>query len=90
MRAAILALQMDYVDIVTSSPILARRDAEDKRFNAFFKMLGLTVAHNVDEEQFVRYRHCYEANVLYGYLGSFQGDWLRQKFKGHVSWAHYY
>lgn len=47
--AAILTISGFSVDIVTTSPLLASRDVDEKR--TFFQLLGLEVAHNFEENQ---------------------------------------
>ncbi len=85
MFAVMLALQGKHVDIVTSSPILAVRDA--KEWKAFYEIFGLTVAHNtnLDREENANLGdvlyESYKANIVYGTVGHFAGDILRQEFE---------
>ncbi|KAI1731243.1 secA DEAD-like domain-containing protein [Ditylenchus destructor] len=103
MLAVILALKGETVDIISSSPLLASRDADERR--DFFSMFVLTVSHNTSyenpeknngrsitlfgheffgnsEERRKRkgFRECYNADILYGTLGNFEGDLLRHEF----------
>jgi preprotein translocase subunit SecA len=72
------------VDIVTSNKALAKRDATDRKRIHFYEMLGLTVSHNTDHMKKQEYRKAYDAVVVYGDLGSFQGDMLREIMLGKV------
>lgn len=74
MFAALKALQFDFVDVVSSSTILARRDAHETQ--NFFSNLGLTVADNIDgkDHDGKAPRACYSANVVYGDTNEYQWD----------------
>jgi len=74
MLAAVKALQGEKVDIITSSEVLAARDAEEKK--SFFNLLGLTVSDNSSNNA----PDCYKANVVYGDITDFEGDLLRHEF----------
>ena len=77
------------IDILTSSPVLAKRDS--LLFKEFYKSFNLTVDYTSDHNEDVRennkifsqdsYR-CYEANIVYGDALSFEGDILRTNFMG--------
>jgi preprotein translocase subunit SecA len=65
------------VDIITSSPELARPQSEEQR--SFFKKFGLSVAHNCkDDDADIKER--YKADIVYGTAEDFQGDILRDEF----------
>ena len=68
MLAAIKALRGNFVDVLTSSEILAERDSEEKKI--FYSLLGLSVTHAKNE-----FFHGY--NIVYGDTTSFEGDFLR-------------
>ena len=72
MLAALMGCQGDFVDIVTSSPDLAIRDAE--KYAPFFEALGLSVSHICDhhakEEDF-------SGQILYGTNTDFEFAMLR-------------
>ncbi|KTC95848.1 preprotein translocase, secretion protein SecA subunit [Legionella geestiana] len=78
MFAAFKALQLDYVDVVSSSTILARRDAHEMQ--NFFSILSLTVADNIDgkDHHGKAPRACYSANVVYGDTNEYQWDIVRE------------
>ncbi|KAE9548611.1 hypothetical protein FO519_008177 [Halicephalobus sp. NKZ332] len=65
------------VDIITSSPVLARRDAEDMK--SLYSKMGISVNHNCDEELELR-KKAYKANVVYGDIARFQRDYLLHTF----------
>ena len=77
--AAINAILGHKVDIVTSSAILAKRDAESEKNKKFYDSLGLTVDHCIkNEKQKVEHgpKKCYEADIVYGDTHNFQADIL--------------
>ena len=67
----IKALQYKYVDILSSSIVLAKRDAEEK--TNFYSLFGLSVSSTDDED-------CYNSNIVYGDSLGFEGDTLREIF----------
>lgn len=81
MLSAIKALQGHKIDIVTSSKVLAVRDANQQ--NEFYQILGLNAAHNIDNEENRKCgpKDCYLKNIVYGTADSFQGDILRDEYK---------
>ncbi|WP_341751173.1 helicase-related protein [Candidatus Tisiphia endosymbiont of Piscicola geometra] len=81
MLAVILALRGEKVDIITSSPILAKRDAVE--WQEFFAMFNLVADHNIGDEKIRGYKKCYAANIVYGDVGSFQYDLLKDEYKGY-------
>jgi preprotein translocase subunit SecA len=68
------------VDIVTTSPILARRDVIEQK--EFFGLMGIEVAHNFEDNQRDP-KMCYEGKrkVVYGTPHSFQVDILIDEYK---------
>ncbi|CAF4142001.1 unnamed protein product [Rotaria sp. Silwood2] len=63
------------VDIITTSEILARRDAEE--FAPFYQMFDLTVGHNCyDPPETPNYN----VHIVYGTVNHFAGDLLRTEF----------
>jgi preprotein translocase subunit SecA len=81
MLAIIKVLQGQSVDIITSSPILAERDAKAKA--AFYNMFKLTVSHNKTPEDFQGgEKACYKSDIVYGSVGNFQADYLRDEYHG--------
>ena len=78
MFAVWLALRKKFVDIVTSSPILAARDA--KEWIGFYNIFGLQVANNVNKKDDKERNQCYRANIVYGTVTNFASDILRQEF----------
>lgn len=71
------------VDIVTSSSVLAKRDSDDPAKKSFYMMFGLSVASNITEgdNRPDKFKPCYESNIVYGDVGSFQYDWIYHNFK---------
>ncbi|XP_028831511.1 uncharacterized protein LOC114787783 [Denticeps clupeoides] len=63
------------VDIITSSPVLAKRDA--KSWRDFYKRLGVSVGFNSDN--YGQNDECYKHDVVYGTTRDFAGDWLRHR-----------
>ena len=62
-----------YVDIITSSSVLAERDVRD--LSELYVKLGLKVAHNCDENLEAR-KTAYTADIVYGDIAHFQRDYL--------------
>ena len=77
MVAIYKALLGEKVDIVTSSSVLATRDAVRQR--PLYDLFNVTVSHCCHEEISKR-RKAYEADVIYGDIGSFQRDILETNF----------
>ena len=75
--AAFLALTGNTVDIISSSPILAKRDAEDPKKIEFFNCLGLSVSYSSDENDQYRYKK----RILYGDVLTNEGDILRDVYE---------
>ena len=89
--AIIKAFQGKKVDILTSSTVLAERDANEMR--NFYNFFGLTVDYcNKDFKETFRNTYleevkdrqecykCYKADIVYGDSLSFEGDILRTNF----------
>jgi preprotein translocase subunit SecA len=75
--AAFLGLSGATVDIISSSPILAERDAKDKYKIEFFECLGLTVGYSSNQNDKFRY----EKTILYGDVLTNEGDILRDVYE---------
>ena len=69
------------IDVITSSSVLAKRDAEDKDNTKVYSLFDVSVSHNCSEEVEKRIE-AYKKNVVYGDIGSFQRDMLLQEFYG--------
>ena len=88
MFAAIQALRGNKVDIVTSSKVLARRDAEDEKLCRFYKQLGLTSCsipvHQCNGQDAAdaliqkKYENC---DIIYGTASDFAADYLKHEFE---------
>jgi len=64
-------------DIISSSPILAERDA--KEWTPFYNELCITVDVNTNKSEEKELKKCYEHQVVYGTAVSFAADFLRQR-----------
>ncbi|CAF4173221.1 unnamed protein product [Rotaria sp. Silwood2] len=74
--AVIHALNGKYVDIITSSPVLAERDAKEKA--NFYSMFNLECSHNNDKPNYqTGPKTCYKKQIVYGEVAQFQFDTLR-------------
>ena len=71
--AAYLALSGQKVDVISSSSVLADRDAEDPKKVDFFCQLNLTVGRASKDE--------YGKHIVYGDTQNFQAGILREEFK---------
>jgi preprotein translocase subunit SecA len=82
MLAIIQVFKGKKVDIVTSSPILAVRDSDEKK--SLYDFFNISVADNWDKKDGNRYRSgpkvCYKADIVYGDACSFQWDLLRDEY----------
>ena len=81
-EATLKALEGEKIDILTSSPVLAERDS--KMFKKFYETFGLTCDYcheDGENNQNLNYK-CYEADIVYGTVLSFAGDYLRTNFIG--------
>ena len=79
MTAIFKALLGEKVDIVTSSSVLATRDAADQK--GLYGLFDISVSHCCHEELTKR-RQAYESDVIYGDISSFQRDILETDFYG--------
>jgi hypothetical protein len=77
--AIIKALRGHKVDVITSSPVLAERDVNQKA--PLYRMFDLTVSSNQDKTVYVKgEKTCYKADVVYGEMSQFQFDSLRDNY----------
>lgn len=80
MFAVIKALEGGKIDIATSSPILAERDAKAKE--KFYNFFDLTVSHNKNDKIMLnKVKDCYRSHVVYSSVNNFQFDLLREEFQ---------
>ncbi len=63
-------------DIISSSHVLAERDA--KEWSEFYKRLKINVDVNTNKSEDEELMQCYKCQVVYGTTVSFAADWLRQ------------
>uniref|UniRef100_A0A182UX31 Uncharacterized protein n=1 Tax=Anopheles merus TaxID=30066 RepID=A0A182UX31_ANOME len=68
------------VDIVTSSPVLAKRDSEVNK--DIYELFEVSVHHNCSEDLEQRKETYSNYQVVYGDLASFQRDYLLDRFYG--------
>lgn len=73
----ILINRADTVDIITSSSVLAQRDAEAMKM--LYKEFEIEVGHNCDEDVEER-KMAYKCQVVYGDIARFERDNLLQTF----------
>ncbi|CAM4826836.1 unnamed protein product [Rotaria magnacalcarata] len=74
--AVFYALQGKKVDIITSSPVLAERDAKEKE--KFYHMFDLQCSHKNDKVVYLSGpKTCYKEQVVYDEAAQFQFDTLR-------------
>ncbi|KAK9971313.1 hypothetical protein ABG768_024687 [Culter alburnus] len=78
MFAAYQVMKGKTPDIISSSPVLAKRDAEE--WSAFYNELNITVDANTNKSKDTELKKCYEHQVVYGTTQDFAGDFLRQRF----------
>ncbi|CAF4225379.1 unnamed protein product, partial [Rotaria sordida] len=77
--AVIHALKGKKVDIITSSPVLAERDAKEKE--KFYSMFDLQCSDNNDKSIYlVGPKKCYRKEIVYGEATQFQFDTLRTEY----------
>ena len=83
--ATFLVLKGHKVDIVTSNPVLAKRDSIESK--TIFSNFGITVDNNIDDE-YLSYsdlikskKEKYLKDVIYGTTFEFQGDILRDEYE---------
>uniref|UniRef100_A0A914VT58 Chloroplast protein-transporting ATPase n=1 Tax=Plectus sambesii TaxID=2011161 RepID=A0A914VT58_9BILA len=76
--AIIKVLSDEKVDIITSSTVLARRDAEENK--DIYGLFDISVAHNCSEDFQKRSEAYTNHSVVYGEISSFQRDYLLDRF----------
>lgn len=77
--AIINALKGQKVDIITSSPVLAERDAKEK--SKLYAMFNLSCSDNNDKCIYTNGpKECYTKNIVYGEASQFQFDTLRDEY----------
>ena len=77
--AIINALKDTNVNVITSSPVLAERDAKSNE--KLYKMFGLTCSDNNEKLIYSKgLRPCYNSNIVYGDISQFQFDTLRHEY----------
>ncbi|CAF3845426.1 unnamed protein product [Rotaria sp. Silwood1] len=77
--AVFYALQGRKVDIITSSPVLAERDAKEKQ--KFYNMFSIGCSPNNDKAVYISgAKKCYKKEIVYGELAQFQFDTLRTEY----------
>jgi len=82
LAAAKVLLEGKKIDIITSSSVLARRDASEVGGQKnFFNLLDISCSHNCIKKP-KGFKECYNSDVVYGDTLSFQADYLRAVFKG--------
>jgi preprotein translocase subunit SecA len=81
MLAVIKVLQGYKVDVITSNIVLAKEGVGDKE--DFYGLFGISVAHNEDSKGGYTDgpKVCYTSGVVYGDIGNFQFDYLRDHFE---------
>ncbi|MEM6339479.1 MAG: helicase-related protein, partial [Pseudomonadota bacterium] len=80
MTSVIAALQTKKpIDIVTSSSVLAKRDSAEQA--PYYSLFGLSCRH-INKSESTGAKECYLADILYGSASDFEGDYLRDIFKG--------
>jgi golgin subfamily B member 1 len=70
------------VDIITSSNLLAIRDATDKKYLKIYDLFDVSIGHNCDDDEETRKAVYATKSIIYGSLGNFQRDYLLQKYYG--------
>ena len=77
--AIINGLLNKQVHVITSSPVLAERDAKSKA--KLFRFFNLSCSDNNDKTVYVKgAKECYKADVVYGEGSQFQFDLLRDDY----------
>lgn len=80
MFAASKALAGEKVDVITSSPVLAERDAIEKK--SFYSLLNLTDNYNTNKSRSYWPKQCYRADIVYGSAHDFRGDYICHNYYG--------
>ncbi|XP_078533262.1 uncharacterized protein LOC144819164 [Lissotriton helveticus] len=88
MLALVHAIRGKKVDVITSSPVLARRDQEEwsKLYKMFDVSCSVVPPPGLDEctvsrESDKAIKKAYAADIVYGTVGNFAADILRQEFE---------
>ena len=77
--AIINVLRGQKVDVITSSPVLAERDAKQKA--KLYSMFTLSCTDNRDKTIYLKgTKDCYLADIVYGEMSQFQFDILRDHY----------
>jgi len=77
--AIINGLRGKQVYVVTSSPVLAERDAKQKA--KLYRRFNLTCSNNNDNTVYLKgAKDCYKADIVYGECSQFQFDILRDNY----------
>ncbi|XP_029428010.1 uncharacterized protein LOC115073611 [Rhinatrema bivittatum] len=88
MLALIHAIRGKKVDVITSNPVLARRDKED--WEKLFKIFGVSCSVipppgleecTNSQQRDKAIRKAYKADIVYGTVSNFAADILRQEFE---------
>ncbi|KAL4499876.1 hypothetical protein ABPG72_015225 [Tetrahymena utriculariae] len=79
--AIILALFNKKVDIITSSQVLAERDAKDKK--RLYSVFDISVGCNCDNSYKHGIKECYKKDIVYGSIDQFKFDYLRDKYSNY-------
>jgi superfamily II DNA/RNA helicase len=79
MLAVLNGLKSKNVDVITSSSVLAKRDAEE--WSSFYDIFGLTNGHNITTGHVAGLKECYTKNIVYGDALHYQADTLRDEYK---------
>jgi golgin subfamily B member 1 len=80
--AIMKVLYSETVDIITSSNLLAIRDATDEKYLKIYNLFGVSMGHNCDDDEETRKSVYATKSIIYGSLGNFQRDYLLQKYYG--------
>ncbi|CAO1318605.1 unnamed protein product [Diamesa serratosioi] len=78
--AIVKVMYGEKIDIITSSPVLAKRDALAEDNLTVFKTFNITAGHNCDEDVEKRKAVYSSVDVIYGSLSGFQRDYLLEEF----------
>ena len=78
--AIVKVMYGEKIDIITSSPVLAKRDALAADNLTAFKVFNITAGHNCDEDVEKRKAVYSSVDVIYGSLSGFQRDYLLEEF----------
>ena len=81
--AIIMVLKGHKVDIVTSNPILAKRDSKESK--KLYDYFGISVGDNIDKEEMINLwleekNEVYKKDIIYGTTLEYQGDILDDEY----------